>query len=154
MKEVKIRVITVKFGRRTISLLWFATQLTRAIQEVQFCSKIKISKKKSMTASSTFWKYDKQLLASFHISRTARTTNFVGVQQIDPSLIVFPEKLNLGSRLNQKKTEKGGQVYYTVGRNQFSVFFLCSLLLSHMVGSKVDFVFREQKEWSHNPLIN
>ena len=53
MKKVKIRVITVKFGRRTISLLWFATQLTRAIQEDQFCSKIKISKKKSMTASST-----------------------------------------------------------------------------------------------------
>ena len=142
MKEVKIRVITVKFGRRTISLLWFATQLTRAIQEVQFCSKIKS------------WKYDTQLLASFHISSTARTTNFVGVQQIDPSLIVFPEKLSLGSRLNQKKTEKIGQVYYTVGRNWFSVFFLCSLLLSHMVGSKVDFVFREQKEWSHNPLIN
>ena len=47
MKKVKIRVITVKFGRRTIALLWFATQLTRAIiQEVQFCSKIKISKKK------------------------------------------------------------------------------------------------------------
>ena len=47
-KKVKIRVITVKFGRRTIALLWFATQLTRAIiQEVQFCSKIKISKKKS-----------------------------------------------------------------------------------------------------------
>ena len=43
---MKIRVITVKFGRRTIALLWFATQLTRAIQEVQFCSKIKISKKK------------------------------------------------------------------------------------------------------------
>ena len=57
MKKVKIRVITVKFGRRTIALLWFATQLTRAIiQEVQFCSKIKISKKKSMTASSTLWK--------------------------------------------------------------------------------------------------
>ena len=55
MKEVKMRVITVKFGRRTISLLWFATQLTRAIQEVQFCSKIKISKKKAMTASSTLY---------------------------------------------------------------------------------------------------
>ena len=37
IKKVKIRVITVKFGRRTIALLWFATQLTRAIQEVQFC---------------------------------------------------------------------------------------------------------------------